>query len=92
MSRFQGIAVVGHDSIDVDHHPNRDPGQPAAPPTALKAERRICGAMSVQYDRGCGNESVPQEFVRLVGCRDLKARTEPRARALRIPLTADFPH
>ncbi len=48
----------------------------------LKADReRICGAMSQQHgDSGRGNESVPQKFVHLVGCRDPHARTEPWVR------------
>jgi hypothetical protein len=41
-----------------------------------KTERlRICGAMAQQCgDSGRGNESAPQKFVRLVGCRDTSAR------------------
>lgn len=43
-----------------------------------KVERpRICGAMAQQCgDSGRGNESAPQKFVRLVGCRDTNARPE----------------
>ena len=42
---------------------------------------RICGAMSQQHgDSGRGNESVPQKFVQLVGCRDPKAK-DPKAKA-----------
>jgi len=50
-----------------------------------KVERpRVCGAMAQQCgDSGRGNESAPQKFVRLVGCRDTSARPEtwvrPRA-------------
>jgi hypothetical protein len=41
----------------------------------------ICGAMSLQYgDSGRGNESAPQKLLQLVGCRELKARTEPWVR------------
>lgn|GEM_PF-753746 len=41
----------------------------------------ICGAMSLQRgDSGRGNESAPQKFVQLVGCRDPKARLEPWVR------------
>jgi hypothetical protein len=52
----------------------------------LKAERpRICGAMSQQ--RGdSGNVSAPQKFVRLVGCRDSKARPEPWVRPRPAPM------
>ncbi len=51
----------------------------------LKTERvRICGAMSQQ--RGdSGNVSAPQKFVRLVGCRDPKARPEPWVRPRAAP-------
>ena len=47
-----------------------------------KTERvRVCGAMSQQHgDSGRGNESVPQKFVQLVGCRDPKAK-DPKAKA-----------
>jgi hypothetical protein len=31
-------------------------------------------------DLGRGNESAPQKFVHLVGCRDAKARPEPWVR------------
>ena len=49
-------------------------------PNPAKAER-ICGAMSQQRgDSGRGNESAPQKFVQLVGCRDPKARSEPWVR------------
>ena len=49
-------------------------------PNPLKTERSgMCGAMSQQRgDNGRGNESAPQKFVQLVGCRDSKARPEPR--------------
>jgi hypothetical protein len=41
----------------------------------------VCGAMSEQHGQdGRGNESVPQKFVRLVGCRDPNAGTERGAR------------
>ena len=41
----------------------------------------ICGAMSQQYgDSGRSNESAPQKFVQLMGCRDSKARSEPWVR------------
>ena len=46
--------------------------------TRLTPERRrICEAMSQQ--RGdSGHESAPQQFVRLVGCRDPAATPDPR--------------
>jgi hypothetical protein len=41
----------------------------------------ISGAMAQQCgDMGRGNQSAPQKFVRLVGCRDPKARPEPQVR------------
>jgi len=46
----------------------------------LKADARsICGAMAQQrrYDGRDENESVPQQFVHLVGCRDPKALPAP---------------
>jgi hypothetical protein len=53
----------------------------------LKAERpKICGAMSQQRgDSGRGNDSAPQKFVQLVGCRDPNARTEPWVRPRPVP-------
>ena len=51
-------------------------------PNPLKTERpKICGAMLQQCgDSGRGNESVPQKFVQLVGCRVPKAK-DPKAKA-----------
>ena len=48
----------------------------------LGTERpRISVAMAQQCgDMGRGNQSAPQKFVRLVGCRDPKARPEPQVR------------
>jgi hypothetical protein len=37
---------------------------------------KTCGAMSEQH--GHGNESSPQRFIRLIGCRDPKAGTRTR--------------
>ena len=74
-TRKPGQAVVEHLAGDngfaeprIDH------------PNPLKTERpKICGAMSQQ--RGdSGNQSAPQKFVQLVGCRDPKARPEPWVR------------
>ena len=50
-----------------------------------KTERpKICGAMSQQ--RGdSGNQSAPQKFVRLVGCRVPKARPERTIRPRPVP-------
>ena len=56
------------------------PGMRIDHPNPPKTER-ICGAMSQQSgDSGRGNESAPQKFVQLVGCRDPKARSEPWVR------------
>jgi hypothetical protein len=42
---------------------------------------RISVAMAQQCgDLGRGNQSAPQKFVRLVGCRDSKARPGPQVR------------
>ena len=73
-----GNIVVGNKS------PTREPGQPiterlpgnvrTSEPAidkqdSLTAQRpRICGAMSQQRGDG-GNDSAPQKFVQLVGCR-----------------------
>ena len=47
---------------------------------------RICAAMTQQGgDRGRGNESAPQKFVHLVGCRDPNARPEPWVRTRAVP-------
>jgi hypothetical protein len=44
-------------------------------PRSKEDKFRVCGAMSQQHGQnGRGNESVPQKFVRLVGCRDPNAR------------------
>jgi hypothetical protein len=57
----------GFPELQIDGgHPVND-GGPAA-----------CGAMSEQHGPGGrGNESTPQELVRLVGCRDSSARNDP---------------
>jgi len=58
------------------------PGLRIEKPNPLKAKRpAVCGAMLQQCgDSGRGNESVPQKFVRLVGCRDRNIRPEPGVR------------
>jgi hypothetical protein len=88
------MAVVGNGNIDVGNERlTRIPGQPAVEIPAdgtsrpridrqalLKTELpRISGAMAQQCgDIGRGNQSAPQKFVRLVGCRDPKARPQQR--------------
>jgi hypothetical protein len=94
----QRMAVVGNGNIDVgNEHPTRKPGQPVveAPGSTsrvdqqnpLRTERpRISGAMAQQCgDNGRGNQSAPQKFVRLVGCRDPKARPERTIRPRPVP-------
>ena len=82
------MAVVGNGNIDVGNEKlTRKPGQPAveilgesSSKNLLRTERpRISGAMAQQCgDIGRGNQSAPQKFVRLVGCRDPKARPAQR--------------
>ena len=52
-------------TVDIGNHINSKTDAP-----------RICGAMAEQrrHDGRDGNESVPQQFVHLVGCRDPNAR------------------
>jgi hypothetical protein len=96
----KGLAVVGNGNIDVGNKTaTRKAGQPiveglagsagsSEPRIPMKTKRRgICGAMSEQRgDSGRGNESAPQEFVRLVGYRDPKARAEPWVRPCANPI------
>lgn len=93
---------MGNGNIDVGNKsPTRKPGQPIIGRLAstdgssevridksnpLKTEKpRICGAMSQQCGDS-GNQSVPQKFVQLVGCRDPKARPEPWVRPRPAPV------
>ena len=92
---------MGNGNIDVGNEQlTRKPGQPAVElgdgsskpridqQNPLRTERpRISGAMAQQCgDSGRGNQSAPQKFVRLVGCRDPKAR--PAQRSVRGPVPA----
>jgi hypothetical protein len=87
------MAVVGNGNIDVDEMLARKSREPAVDVLGagsskpriqkqmpLRTERPgISGAMAQQCgDIGRGNQSAPQEFVRLVGCRDPKARPQQR--------------
>jgi hypothetical protein len=82
------MAVVGNGNIDVGNEKlTRKPGQPKPRiegqnplHNPVRTERpRISGAMAQQCgDLGRGNQSAPQKFVRLVGCRDPKARPAQR--------------
>jgi hypothetical protein len=83
---------VGDGNVDVGNKTrNRKAGSPvveslakADSPSALRP--RICRAMLQQCaDSGRGNQSAPQKFVQLVGCRDLKARPEPGSTARLAP-------
>lgn len=63
---------MDHDNIVVA---NESPPLKSVPKTAEKRPNgpSICGAMSQQ--RGdLSNRSVPQKFLHLVGCRDLRAQ------------------
>jgi len=95
------MAVVGNGIINVGNQtPSRNPSQPITEPLAQSegsselrideppqtAKISICGAMSLQRgDSGRGNESAPQEFLRLVGCRDPNVRPEPWVRPQPVP-------
>jgi hypothetical protein len=97
----QRMAVVGNGNIDVGNQtPTRSPDQSiverlvggdgsSEPPIDKPLQTgtiSICGAMSLQGgDGGRGNESVPQKFVHLVGCRDPKVRPEPSVRPQPVP-------
>ncbi len=84
---------MGNGNIDVGNHtPTRKPGQPAVESTSgrngssepridssLKTERR-CGAMSQQGGEFLGNQSAPQKFVHLVGCREPKVVRDAEVR------------
>ena len=85
---------MGNGSNDVGNEtPTRKPGQPIVEPLAggngFAAPRidkpkktelpKICGAMSQQCGDS-GNQSAPQKFVQLVGCRDPKVRPQPWVR------------
>jgi len=83
---------VGGGNIDIGNKTrNRKPGLPAVEslakagsPSALRP--RTCRAMLQQCaDSGRGNQSAPQKFVQLVGCRDPKARPEPGSAARPAP-------
>ena len=69
---------------------NNDVGRKSPNPQSLSAEDlrrqdwprpKVSNAMSQQRgDSSRGNQSAPQKFVQLVGCRDPKARPEPWVR------------
>jgi hypothetical protein len=83
---------VGNDNIDVGNDtPTRKTGKPNeqmkgsgssdAGTKQMQAGQPNCGAMSQQGSFSYhGNVSSPQQLLRLVGCRDSKARVEPGTR------------
>jgi hypothetical protein len=83
---------VADRNIDVGDKTGNKPGLPVVErlaktnsPSALRP--RICRAMLQQCaDSGSGNQSAPQKFVQLVGCRDLKAGPQPGARTRPAPV------
>jgi hypothetical protein len=93
---LKGIFVVGNGNIDVGgKNLTRKRGRPIVGDLAQtdgcpelridepnpKERSRICAAMTQQsFDSGRGNQSAPQKFVHLVGCRDPKARPGSWAR------------
>jgi hypothetical protein len=66
----EGIIVVGNGNIGVGNKS-----------TPRKSGQQMAGAMSQQGAPIMGdNQSSPQKFVQLVGCRDPKAKLEPKVR------------
>ena len=92
---------VGKRSPAGKSSPTRKPGQPIGilpgndgisaqridTSNLQKAERpKICGSMTQQCTDGRhDNESAPQKFVHLVGCRDVNARPETWVRPRPVP-------
>jgi hypothetical protein len=72
----QRMAVMGNDNIVVG---NKTPPANTAPTLPKKPSDApaVCGAMSQQRDH-LGNQSAPQKFVHLVGCRDSGARASAK--------------
>ena len=85
--RQQRILVVGNGNIDVGNKtPTRKPGQLRIDgPNPLKTERPRIPAAMAQQCGDIGNQSAPQKFVHLVGCRDPKARPAPWVRPRAAP-------
>ncbi len=85
---------MGNGNINVGSKtPTRKPSEPQIDlqnplQIPLKAERpKNCGAMAEQRgDSSRGNESAPQKFVQLVGCRDPNSRPEPWVRPRPAPV------
>lgn len=80
---------MGNGNIDVGTKaPTRRSGRPIVENLAGTKERpSICGAMAQQCgDFGRGNQSAPQKFLQLVGCRDPNARPVPWVRPRPAPV------
>jgi hypothetical protein len=93
MLLHQRILVVRNGNIDVGKKTStRKPGQPivqglAGSDSAFGLRPGICRAMLQQCaDSGRGNQSAPQKFVQLVGCRDPKAQSEAGIRPRPAPV------
>jgi hypothetical protein len=87
----QRILAVADGNIDAGNKTgNRRSGLPVVERLA-KTDRssaprpRICRAM-LQQCADSGNQSAPQKFVQLVGCRDLKAAPQPGGRSRPAPV------
>jgi hypothetical protein len=77
------VEVLGDGSSSKPRINQQNPLRPEHPGVsgAKISGAKISGAMAQQCgDMGRGNQSAPQKFVRLVGCRDPKARPEPQVR------------
>jgi hypothetical protein len=67
-------AIVGHRNADVGNETApRKPGQPKTEP------QKFSPAMAQQCSNS-GHYSAPQKLLQLVGCREPKARPEPKLR------------
>jgi hypothetical protein len=87
----QRISAVGNGNIGAGEETGQ-PGQPVIdradgsrpqiePGPHRLARQENCGAMSQQRGNS-GNQSAPQKFVRLVGCRDSAAQAQSRVRPI----------
>jgi hypothetical protein len=78
---------LGQTSVEGSAASDRPCGLQADRQASVRTDRpKICGAMSQQRDHS-GYESVPQKFVRLVGCHDPKAKAEPWVRPHLTPVS-----
>ena len=88
--RQQRILVVGNGNIDVGNKtPTRKPGQPGIDgPNPLRTERPRIPAAMAQQCGDLGNQSAPQKFVHLIGCREPNAHPAPWVRPRATPTKA----